>query len=76
MNNFPTFVEPILINGKMFEKSDVPGVVECVSRQLCAAQSRPAEQKKSAAKFLLAAEQSGAARLQNNIRSYCRMLIK
>ena len=76
MTAFPAFVEPVTINGKTFEKSDVPEAVKCVIAQLCAAQSRPPSQKISAAKFILAAEQAGCVRLQNNIRKYCNELLK
>lgn len=76
MSTFPAFVDPVLINGKTFERADVPEAVRCVAAQLCAAQQRPASQKLSAAKFLLAAEQAGCVRLQSNIRKYCNMLTK
>ncbi len=76
MSTFPVYVDPITINGKMFERSDVPEAVKSVAAQLCAAQQRPASQKLSAAKFLLAAEQAGCVRLQSNIRKYCNMLTK
>jgi hypothetical protein len=76
MNNFPPMVDPVSINGKLFERVDVPEVVKTVSAQLCAAQQKPAHTKVRAAKFLLAAEQGGYATLAPNIRSYCKQLIK
>ena len=76
MTAFPAFVEPVTINGKTFEKSDVPEAVKLVSAQLCAAQDRPANQKLSAARFILAAEQAGCVTLKSNIRKYCQQLLK
>jgi hypothetical protein len=76
MNEFPSFIEPVLINGKLFERSDVPEAVKSVSAQLCAAHQKPAHTKVRAAKFLLAAEQGGYATLAPNIRSFCKQLTK
>ena len=76
MSTFPTFVDPVLINGKTFERADVPEAVKSVTAQLCAAQQRPASHKVSAARFLLEAEQAGCVTLKNNIRKFCQALIK
>ena len=76
MNEFPLLVDPVSINGKLFERADVPEVVKSISAQLCAAHQKPAHTKVRAAKFLLAAEQGGYATLAPNIRSFCTQLIK
>lgn len=76
MNEFPSFVDPVLISGKIFERADVPEAVKSVSAQLCAAHQRPAHTKVRAAQFLLAAEQGGYATLAPNVRSFCNQLIK
>ena len=72
---FPEFVEPIIINGKTFEKADIPETVNNVTALLCSAQSKPACQKISAAKFLLAAEETGVVKLKGSIKRYCTQLL-
>ena len=72
---FPEFVDPVIINGKTFERVDLPGIVNTVTSLLCAAQSRPANQKVSAARFLLGAEATGVVTLKSSIRKYCNQLL-
>lgn len=72
---FPEFIEPVIINGKTFEKADIPEAVNTVTALLCAAQNKPAIQKVSAARFLLAAEATGVVTLKGSIKKYCTQLL-
>ena len=73
---FPEYVEPVIINGKTFERADLPETVNTVTALLCSAQMRPANQKISAARFLLATDESGVVRLKPSIKKYCTDLLK
>ena len=68
-------IDPVVINGKVFERADVPKTVRIVSNLLRAAHDKPPEQKISAARFLLAAETSGAAVLHGDMHNYCMKLL-
>ena len=76
MNKFPLYIDPIVINGKMFERYDVPGRVDAVVKQLCRASELPKEAKRSAAAFITAASKEGLANVKPSLLAYCNSLLR
>ena len=69
------FYDPVEINGKIFEREDAKQAAVRVLIQLQRAGSRPAEEKRRAAKFLLSVCAERIITLSDNVRKYCERLI-
>lgn len=71
-----SFVDPVVINGKTFEKSDVKPTCNALLRVVEAAGHKPAPAKKSAARFIVAAAELGLYRLSREKLSHYQQLAR
>lgn len=71
-----SFVEPVEINGKTFEKADVPAAFAAVKNLVQQAFEKPKETKKSAAKFLKTCMELDLVPFESNLMHFCDTILK